>query len=524
MTVFLIRAINERHGNMEHISKSMERCLSGASSKPEAPQSPPAEEAADMTFYNQPPEPPLHVFPQEIRQLLRQAATAFKHAPVEVPLVGFLSLLSGCIGCSRTVEVKGSWQESGNLYLVLVGDSGIGKSHCFKVMLKPVWDEDLRQKQAWENDLAAYLAEMETRAKEKSEVSGLPIKPVRKQYIVEDSTIEAIGKISSENPRGLIWMADELAGLLGNLDRYSSGKNDTAVKARILSAYDAMPWKTSRRDSEKDQTSTATALSITSTTQPEILKELFSRRDALSGFMSRFIFIQARRQLPPTLTDEIFIGQALLEKIAKHLLTWEMVEVNGQMAPHKVKLTAEAFSAYESWHNNLVTEAWKSGGMDSLIAPKLVTQVLRLALLLHSLKAALEGSDGLSDIDLTTMRGAIDLGEWIYSHQRQVWAMFGFEKDEITEPLESVIIQVSLEIEKFLKEHDWKIVNDDFNRMVADKYGQSVSSSQIGKAAARLGIRSVTIGKKRGKEYPRLLVKAFQAGNFLSTCRQHLKR
>lgn len=171
-----------------------------------------------MTFYNQPPEPPLHVFPQEIRQLLRQAATAFKHAPVEVPLVGFLSLLSGCIGCSRTVEVKGSWQESGNLYLVLVGDSGIGKSHCFKVMLKPVWDEDLRQKQAWENDLAAYLAEMETRAKEKSEVSGLPIKPVRKQYIVEDSTIEAIGKISSENPRGLIWMADELAGLLGNLD------------------------------------------------------------------------------------------------------------------------------------------------------------------------------------------------------------------------------------------------------------------------------------------------------------------
>jgi len=59
---------------------------------------------------------------------------------------------------------------------------------------------------------------------------------------------------------------------------------------------------------------------------------------------------------------------------------------------------------------------------------------------------------------------------------------------------------------------------------VADKYGQSVSSSQIGKAAARLGIKSVSIGKKRGKEYPRQLVKAFQAGDFLSTCRQRLKR
>ena len=71
-------------------------------------------------------------------------------------------------------------------------------------------------------------------------------------------------------------MADELAGLLGNLDNYSSSKNDSAVKARILSAYDDMPWKT-------------------------------SRRDALSGFMSRFIFIQARRTLPLTLTDEAFI-------------------------------------------------------------------------------------------------------------------------------------------------------------------------------------------------------------------------
>ena len=92
----------------------------------------------------------------------------------------------------------------------------------------------------------------------------------------------------------------------------------------MLSAYDSMPWKTSRRDSDKDQTSTAATLSITSTTQPEILKELFTRRDALSGFMSRFIFIQARRHLPPTLTDEVFIEQSLLEKIARHLLAWEM--------------------------------------------------------------------------------------------------------------------------------------------------------------------------------------------------------
>jgi len=255
---------------MEQLSNALKRCLDGAAAPMEAAPPPPAEETTDLTFYNQPPEPPLQVFPQEIRQLLKQAATAFKNAPIEVPLVGLLSLLSGCIGRSRTIEVKGSWQESGNLYIVLVGDSGIGKSHCFKAMLKPIWDEDLRRKQQWESESSRFNAEAEKHAKDKGGDSEFLVKPVRKQYIIEDATIEAIGKISSENPRGLLWMADELAGLLGNLDRYSSGKNDTAVKARILSTYDSLPWKTSRRDSDKDQTSNAATLSITSTTQPEI--------------------------------------------------------------------------------------------------------------------------------------------------------------------------------------------------------------------------------------------------------------
>jgi len=42
---------------------------------------------------------------------------------------------------------------------------------------------------------------------------------------------------------------------------------------------------------------------------------------------------------------------------------------------------------------------------------------------------------------------------------------------------------------------------------------------QIGRAASRLGLKSVTIGKKRGKEIPGLLLKAFKAGHYLSTCR-----
>ena len=502
---------------MEHISNALERCLTG----PPIEAAPPPHDGSATTFSNLPPAPPLAVFPPDIRQLLRQASVSVKHAPIEVPLVGFLSLLTICVGRSRALEVKTSWQEAGNIYIALVGDSGVGKSHCFNVMLKPVWDEDFRRKQEWEAAMADYQQIMDARSKDKSGSLTEPrSKPVRVQRLIEDANIEAIGQTMSENPRGLLWVVDELAGLIGNLDRYSSGKSDSGVKSRLISAYDSLPWKTSRSDRDKNQSSSATFLSITSTTQPEILKGLFSRRDALSGFLPRFIFILTKRRRPSFLTEEVFTGQPLLEMIAKHMLAWEMAQdSNGNPTPQKIKLSPEAYSLFEGWHNQKAGQAWEREGIEQMISPKLTTQVLHLALLLHCLKAALEGTDGLTELTGETMREAIALGDWIGVHQMRVWNLLGLDQEEIVETLDEAIVMACLGLEGFLKANGWKIVNDDFNRKVADKYGQSISSVQIGRAATRLGLKSVTIGKKRGKEISGHLLKAFKAGHYLSICR-----
>ncbi|MDL2259447.1 DUF3987 domain-containing protein [Deltaproteobacteria bacterium OttesenSCG-928-K17] len=503
---------------MEHISNALERCLTG----PHIEAAPPPDDDSATIFYNLPPEPPLEALPPEIRQMLKQASVSFKHAPIEVPLVGFLSLLTICVGRSRALEVKTSWQEAGNIYIALVGDSGVGKSHCFNVMLKPVWDEDFRRKQEWEAAMADYHEIMDARSKDKvAALTEPPSKPVRVQHLIEDATIEAIGQTMSENPRGLLWVVDELAGLIGSLDRYSSGKSDSGVKSRLISAYDCLPWKTSRSDRDKNQSSSATFLSITSTTQPEILKGLFSRRDALSGFLPRFIFILTKRRRPSFLTEEVFTGQPLLEMIAKHMLAWEMIQDNnGSPMPQKIKLSPEAYSLFEGWHNQKAGQAWEREGIEQMLTPKLTTQVLHLALLLHCLKAALEGTDGLSMVTGETMREAITLGDWVGVHQMRVWNLLGLDQEEIVETLDEAIVMVCLGLEGFLKVNGWKIVNDDFNRKVADKYGQSVSSTSIGKAASRLGIKPVNIGKKRGKEISGNLLKAFRDGHQVSACRQ----
>lgn len=52
---------------MEHIKNVLERYMSGSTSPPEVVQLPPVEGAPDLTCYNQPPDPPLGVFPQPPR-------------------------------------------------------------------------------------------------------------------------------------------------------------------------------------------------------------------------------------------------------------------------------------------------------------------------------------------------------------------------------------------------------------------------------------------------------------------------
>lgn len=457
------------------------------------------------------PPAPLDVFPPKIQKLLKEAAVAFKQLPLEVPIVAFLCMLTACLGQSRVLQVKDNWEEAGNLYVALVAVSGLGKSPCFKAFLDAVWKEEVKNKERWDEEMASYNAIMEERRqrKDRQNLPDPPPKPVRTQYIIEDATTEAIGAILAENLMGLLWYSDELASIFLNLDRYSSSKGGT--KARLLSTYDRSPWKTSRRDHEKDQVIASAVLSIVGTVQPKILKELFSQTDALSGFLPRFIFILAKRDSPGLLTDDIFTGQEILEKICAHLLAWR----KNQTAPRKVKITSEAYSLYESWHNQIMREAWRESEIDNAIAAKLVTQVLRLALLLHSLNAALDENDGLHDLEVETMRGAISLGWWIREHQRRIWQALDIQSESVQTPLEESIIRAVLKSENDLAANDWKMLNEDFNNLMTAESGQEIDPGQLGREAVRLGIAQCLIGKKRGKLFTPELIESFKRKMYL---------
>ena len=113
--------------------------------KPSQKAQPETASAADVHL----PLPPLGFFTREVQELLREASAAYKQLPLEVAIVAFLTLLTASLGRSRVVRVKPGWEEAGNIYIVVVADSGVGKSHCFREMLKPVWQLDFESREKW---------------------------------------------------------------------------------------------------------------------------------------------------------------------------------------------------------------------------------------------------------------------------------------------------------------------------------------------------------------------------------------
>lgn len=493
-------------------SKALSQPRSG---KPGHQQSPPRaknDPALDDNSFL--PKPPLHLLPTTIQKMVSELTTVFAGLPEEVPIAALFGLLAGCIGQSREIEVKRSWQVAANQYIALVGGSGLGKSPCFKLILDPLWRADKKRLDKWQLEKLAFdeLIEKRRANKEASEHEPLPPLPILEQFIVEDATIESIGNILSENQRGILWYCDELSMLLQNLDRYTNAKG--GAKGRLLSSYDRSSWKTSRRDKDKNQYALSATLSILGTIQPKVLRAVFSQFDADTGLLPRFSFILAKRLIPPKMAEEEFSYQSLLREITDHLLQWKMQEVDGQMVPHRIRLSDEAKSFFTSWNNSLTEKTWALSEADRIIVPKTISKAVSLALMLHSLKAALNNDDGLSPVTLETMREGTAFAEWLYHHQKHVWATLGIACQPEQSALDETIIRASLKMENQLKAQEWKMPNDEFCRAVKLIHPEA-SSVQIGKAATEMGIKSIFIGKNRGKEFSQELLDRFRARFYL---------
>ncbi len=463
-----------------------------------------------------PPPPPVppEAFPAEVSSLLHEAAQAFV-VPLEVPTACFLGALSCAVGRSRAVSIKPGWLEHGNLWLCLVAESGVGKTPCAAALFKPLREAEFKRFKEWQDAMNRYHEQKQNfkRSKDGEGSGEAPVKPIRVQYTVEDATPEAVSIVLEQNPRGVLWRADELAGMIANLDRYAASGREGGTRSRLLSAYDCQEWKTNRTDAERNQYVPAACVSIFGGIQPGILTRVFEGHDVSSGFLPRMIFIRAERSTPPLWTDACLSSKSeeLLYRILTRLLEWDVdMTEDGGTRPKVLHPAPSARALYVEWHNQLALESWVTpgeSGLSTALLDKLRGQCLRLCLLLHCADLALQGKNHTESISEGTMRRAILLANWIKSHQIQTWRLFATEqRARLSTPLERAVILSVVKAEKRIEELQYRMPNNEFIARVQEHLPIQAEPRSIGKAATNLGIAQGYVGHSRARVFnPELL-------------------
>lgn len=478
----------------------------GFASVPRREEASPAEEAPfSLAGGILPPSPPvpLEAFPGPVRALVAEAAEAYV-VPPQIPAAALLALVSCLVGRSRAVEAKRGWREHGNIWLVLVAPSGLGKTPVTNAFFRPVEEMEYRRFKEWKEAFDAYTRDMMDFNKTKREERGyVPKPPRRTQYYLDDSTVEALADALEQNPRGVMWRVDELSGLLASFDKYSSSGKEGGTRARLLSAHDCQSWKSNRRDAGRNLHIPAACVSIFGGLQPGMLGRCFDGADKDSGFLPRFMFIRAEQERPALWSEATLspASEILLRRLVEGLAALPMNKTEeGREVPFVSPLSFEAKALFVRWHDTQAVEGWSAlaDGMAGSLLQKLKGHSLRLCLLLHCLDAALDGGDALEPIPEDTMRRALLLADWVKTNQAQAWSLFAGEAAaRAGSPVEQAVMAAVVVEAEQIEADGWRISNARLTELVNQSLPVAVKPETVGKAAANLGLPICLMGEKR---------------------------
>jgi hypothetical protein len=199
------------------------------------------------------------------------------------------SAISACgaaLDGSIRLELEPHYQVPPRQWVLLLGESGIGKSPILDMTWKPLE----RIQIAADDALEAAKAEWSAGGEEGPEPQALV-------YIVNDPTPAGLQKILARQNRGAAHIVDEYAKFIGQLYKFNSGKGSLADRAFYLQSWNGAPYSVERATAGRLFIRNL-LLTITGGVQPERLAALGNLTD--DGLLQRTAVIILR---PPVAGD-----------------------------------------------------------------------------------------------------------------------------------------------------------------------------------------------------------------------------
>lgn len=318
---------------------------------------------------------PVKLLPGWLQKTIKEHADSYG-TPEELWSVAFLSGISAAAG-KRIRLINGNYKNYPQLWVMVVGSSGTGKSEASRVAFRRLSEIDAERYTEYQSD----YQEWEAREKQ-----GTP--PHWEQSIIGDTTPEALFNVLGHAANGLTLYRDELSGWFSDFGRY----NKSGEIGHYLSIFDNQTFSINRKK-EQPQLITEPFLNICGTIQPGVLSELLTKNNfEQSGFAQRFLFIYPEFPLRKYKRSTITPPTELYDKIIDGIV--------GFSGGDEMFLSDEAEDVYERFYNEMEEEKTRSNDFWDAVYAKAQIQVLRLALTVKIARLIDEPDSNVSATDM----------------------------------------------------------------------------------------------------------------------------
>lgn len=411
---------------------------------------------------------PIDIFPKSIQNYILECHKTLDSS-IDYMGCSLLWLISISIGNSMNIEVKRGWKETATVWIAIVGKAGIGKTPSISNIIFPL--EKINNK-----EIAKYIKEYQKyeyyqglSKKEKEECIEVQ-KPVKKQFIANDITLEALVDLHQESDNAVGVFKDELAGWFKDMNKYKQGSD----LEFWLSTWSGKAVNLNRLTRAGSFVANP-LIPVLGGIQPNIFNSFYTEENKDNGFMDRMLLSY------PELTVEKYNDSEMnydtimwysdtivsfYDTIKNKLIKYDN---DYKIEPITIKFGKAAKIEWMRIFNE-ITEIQNSENeneyMKSML-PKQKSYIPRFALLIHVFNSIGEFDYNLNEISKESILKAEKLSKYFIAMAKKV-------------KIDS--IEVS-EIRKVLKQNDSKTAKEKFELLY--KANQNLNKKE---ASEQLGI------------------------------------
>lgn len=323
---------------------------------------------------------PIDLLPQWMQKTIKEHSKSYG-TPAELWAIAFLSGIASAAG-KRIYLASGNYENYPQLWVIVVGASGGGKSDAGRVAYRRLFEIDAERYAKYQEEYQDWAA---------NEKQGNP--PRWEQIIIGDTTPEALFNVMAHSHKGITLCRDELSGWFADFGRY----NKSGEIGHYLSIFDNQTFSINRKK-EQPQLISEPFLNIYGTIQPGVLSELLDKSNfEQSGFAQRFLFLYpefpTRKYNRTTVQPSTKIYDQIIDKI---------IEQTGE---DEMYLSDDAENKYEEFFNDMEERRSRSNDFWAAVYSKAQIQVLRLALTVKVARLIDEPDNQVSGKDMMAAIG-----------------------------------------------------------------------------------------------------------------------